>query len=216
MRSPSLAKQRRLTVRPRALTRATGCRWPAISPAAAPAAARGGTSARRSPASRPIRRRARGRLGIVVAGDPDPVAAALQRRSVARSLVARRARARRRHGSCRRARSPRAARSARSDLRQPRQRRRGVIGRQQHAARAKLEPFSRCRSATTSSLSSGQYSAPAQSATSAMPPIAIATSAVRRRSRLRLSRAAAQHRHCIASFTSSASASASSASAASP
>ena len=28
------------------------------------------------------------RLGIVIAGDPDPVAAALQRRSVARSLVA--------------------------------------------------------------------------------------------------------------------------------
>ena len=33
IRSASAAKQRRLTARPRCDTRATGCRWPAISPA---------------------------------------------------------------------------------------------------------------------------------------------------------------------------------------
>src|SRR5947199_118721 len=38
MRAPSPTKQRRLTARPRALTRATGCKWPAISPAAVPEA----------------------------------------------------------------------------------------------------------------------------------------------------------------------------------
>ena len=34
MRAPSLAKQRRLTAWPRRAIRATGCRWPAISPSA--------------------------------------------------------------------------------------------------------------------------------------------------------------------------------------
>src|SRR5262245_7790753 len=41
---------------------------------------------------------------------------------------------------------------------------------------AKLEPFSRCRSATASRPSSGQYSAPAQSATSDTPATLIARS----------------------------------------
>ena len=54
MRLPSVAKQRRLTVRPRPFTRATGCRWPAISPSAP---ARSGSWRNISGADREHRRR---------------------------------------------------------------------------------------------------------------------------------------------------------------
>ena len=46
-----------------------------------------------------------GRIGIVIAGDPDPVAAALQRARASRGRRRQAAPARRRRGSCRRARS---------------------------------------------------------------------------------------------------------------
>ena len=75
-----------------------------------------------------------GRFGIVVAGDPDPVAAALQapqRRAIGvgeprRAAAVVEAVAQRHH---------RARRVARDQRREPGQRGRGVVGRQQHATR---------------------------------------------------------------------------------
>ena len=116
MRRPSLAKHLRLMVRPRAVTRATGCRCPAIS-FSSEAAARGGTRMARSRPPAKTRRRyrspdrdrdcrksrsSRGRCAAphrlaIAAG---PAAAGL-----------------RHHGNCRRARSPCADCSARSPCR---------------------------------------------------------------------------------------------------
>ena len=81
-----------------------------------------------------------GRIGIVVAGDPDPVAAALQ--ASQRGAVG--------VGEPRRAaavmeavaeRDHHARRIARDQRAEPRQRRRRVVGRQQHAARGEARAF---------------------------------------------------------------------------
>ena len=79
-RRPSVAKQRRLTARPRCATRATGCRWPAISPSAR---RRGWFVAQSQRAERQRFGEAAAdicrQIGIVIAGDPEPVASALER-----------------------------------------------------------------------------------------------------------------------------------------
>ena len=129
-RVASAAKQRRLTARPRCATRATGCRWPAISPLGA---GRQVAKGQRADRQRRLERAADvvGRFGIVIAGDPDPVAAALQRAQMCRG---------RRRDS--RAGPPpswklspsaidAARRVTRDQAREPRQRRRGVVRRQQ-------------------------------------------------------------------------------------
>ena len=79
-------------------------------------------------------RRASCGCGIVIAGDPDPVAAGLQRgerRTVARRRAAWR---RRRRESCRRARPPSRGSSARDEAGETRERVGGVVGRQHLAA----------------------------------------------------------------------------------
>ena len=87
MRSPSAAKHLRLTERPRAEMRAIGCRCPAISPLPAlrlmPEGQRPDRDRRREHAADAGRG-----IGIVIAGDPDPVAALLQRAIASRSCGA--------------------------------------------------------------------------------------------------------------------------------
>ena len=140
MRSPSLAKQRRRTARPRRAIRAD--RMQMAGDLAAGALGRlvaEGERAERERRQEPPAD-AVGRIGIVVAGDPDPVAAALQaaqRRAVGVGEPRRPAAvvetvAERDH---------RARRVARDQPRQPRQRRRGVVRRQQHAARGEARAF---------------------------------------------------------------------------
>ena len=133
-RRPSLAKQRRRTARPRCATRASGCRWPAISPSQG--SDEGWWRNVSGPSARTVGEIAAdavGQVGIVIAGDPDPVAAALEqgeRRTIAaaharRSMTVMKAVAQR---------DDKTRHIALDQARQPRQRRRRIVRRQQHAA----------------------------------------------------------------------------------
>ena len=140
-RRPSLAKQRRLTARPRRATRATGCRWPAISPALR-------LRRRLMPKRQTAERQNIGEpaadivapVGIVIAGDPDPIAAVLQRfeRDAAAIAHSRRAAAIVKAVA---ERNDTTRRVALDEPGEPRQGRRRVVRRQQHAARGEGRTF---------------------------------------------------------------------------
>ena len=162
MRVPSVAKARRRMLPARPRTFAAGCRCPATSPRASPANGSCRKAARRPRARSRSRRHVGRQSRVVVAADPDPFAPALQRRRAARDRhPMSRVHARRNRESCRRARRCgegfAAAPAPPAPSASPPCRRAAGTCR---GARSD-EPFSRCRSATTSVRLSGSHSAPA-------------------------------------------------------
>ena len=220
-RVASAAKQRRLTARPRCATRATGCRWPAISPAAPVGRWR---KVKRADRQRRLEHAADigRRLGIVIAGDPDPVAAALQGAAGCRGRRGQAAPDRRRRGSCRPAPPRSAARSARSGGRgapaSPRYRRAAAACRARRSSSLFPDAGRRPRAglARANRARRRDRRSSATPATAMHDPLVPASGDPASPGFRALRGPTGETLHRIASFTSSSAASASSASAASP